>query len=214
MIGAYLPFFRQLDVVSAYEYLERRFNLAVRLFGSASFIVFQVARTGIVLFLPALALSTVSNLDINACIIGMGVLTILLTVFGGMEAVVWTDVAQAIILLAAAALIGCPGSSSQSSGAKRATLTFGSGADAVTLDQRLYASSPETILEVVAELDDEVATVLVVAHDPGMSDLAYRLSGEIEHMPTCAVAEFRFRTWSWAEIGRAEPLEVYLDTPH
>ena len=56
--------------------------------------------------------------------------------------------------------------------------------------------------------------VVVVAHDPGMSDLAYRLSGEIEHMPTCAVAEFRFRTWSWSEIGDAEPLEVYLDTPH
>ena len=104
VIAVYLPFFRQLDVVSAYEYLERRFNLAVRLFGSASFIIFQVARTGIVLFLPALALSTVSNLDIRVCIIGMGVLTVLLTVFGGMEAVVWTDVAQSIILLAAAGL--------------------------------------------------------------------------------------------------------------
>ena len=104
VIAVYLPFFRQLDVTSAYEYLERRFNLAVRLFGCASFIVFQVGRTGIVLFLPALALSTVSNLDITRCIVGMGVLTILLTVFGGMEAVVWTDVAQTIILLAAAGL--------------------------------------------------------------------------------------------------------------
>ena len=104
VIAIFLPFFRQLDVTSAYEYLERRFNLPVRLFGCTSFIVFQVARTGIVLFLPALALSTVSNLDINACIIGMGILTILLTVFGGMEAVVWTDVAQSVILLAAAAL--------------------------------------------------------------------------------------------------------------
>ena len=104
VIRLYLPFFRQLDVTSAYEYLERRFNLAARLFGSASFMVFQVGRTGIVLYLPALALATVSNLDINACIIGMGVLTIALTVFGGMEAVIWTDVAQTIILLGAAAL--------------------------------------------------------------------------------------------------------------
>jgi solute:Na+ symporter, SSS family len=104
VIAVYLPFFRQLDVTSAYEYLERRFNLAARLFGSASFMVFQVGRTGIVLYLPALALATVSNLDIHACIIGMGVLTIILTVFGGMEAVIWTDVAQSIILLAAAVL--------------------------------------------------------------------------------------------------------------
>jgi SSS family transporter len=104
VIAVYLPFFRQLDVVSAYEYLELRFNLAVRLLGCASFIVFQIIRTGIVLYLPALALSTVSSLNIDACIIGMAMLTILLTVFGGMEAVVWTDVAQAIILLAAAAL--------------------------------------------------------------------------------------------------------------
>jgi SSS family transporter len=104
VIRLYLPFFRQLDVTSAYEYLERRFNLAARLFGSASFMIFQVGRTGIVLYLPALALATVSNLDVNACIIGMGVLTILLTVFGGMEAVIWTDVAQSVILLAAALL--------------------------------------------------------------------------------------------------------------
>ena len=102
IIAVYLPFFRRLNVTSAYEYLEKRFNLATRLFGSASFIVFQVARTGIVLFLPALALATVSDLDISACIVAMTVLSILLTVFGGMEAVIWTDVAQSIILLLAA----------------------------------------------------------------------------------------------------------------
>ncbi|HEX6954692.1 MAG TPA: histidine phosphatase family protein, partial [Agromyces sp.] len=46
------------------------------------------------------------------------------------------------------------------------------------LDERLYGSSPETILDVVGELDDELTTAIVVAHDPGLSDLAYRLSGE------------------------------------
>lgn len=101
IIYFYLPFFRRLDVTSAYEYLERRFNLLIRLFGSASFIAFQVARTGIVLFLPALALSTVSDIDVAACIIGMTILSIALTVFGGIEAVIWTDVAQTIILLGA-----------------------------------------------------------------------------------------------------------------
>lgn len=101
IIYVYLPFFRQLNVTSAYEYLELRFNLAIRLFGSASFILFQVARTGIVLYLPALALATVSDIDMLWCIVGMTILSILLTVFGGMEAVVWTDVAQTIVLLGA-----------------------------------------------------------------------------------------------------------------
>ena len=104
IIAVYLPFFRQLNLTSAYEYLEHRFNLAVRLFGSASFIAFQIARTGIVLYLPALALSTVSSIDTTTCIVGMTLLTIAVTFFGGMEAVIWTDVAQSIILLAAAAL--------------------------------------------------------------------------------------------------------------
>jgi phosphohistidine phosphatase len=91
---------------------------------------------------------------------------------------------------------------------------LGTAHGVLAFDERLYGSLPETILSVVAEVDDDVTTVLVVAHDPGMSDLANRLSGEIEHMPTCGVAEFRFAAWSWSEIGDAEPLEVHLDTPH
>ncbi|MGR0218293.1 SixA phosphatase family protein [Agromyces sp. ZXT2-6] len=89
------------------------------------------------------------------------------------------------------------------------------GVDAATLrlDERLYGSSPETILDVVAELDDDLSTAMVVAHDPGLSDLASRLSDEIEHMPTCAVAEFRFRAWTWAELPESEPVDVRFDTP-
>ncbi|MCD4726704.1 MAG: sodium:solute symporter [Pirellulales bacterium] len=99
-----MPFFRGLDVTSAYEYLEKRFNLAVRWFGSVSFIVLQLGRGAIVLYLPALALATVSSLDIYACILLMSVLCILYTVFGGIEAVIWTDVIQTIVLLIGALL--------------------------------------------------------------------------------------------------------------
>jgi SSS family transporter len=102
VIAFYLPFYRQLNVTSAYEYLERRFNLAIRWFASAAFIVLQIGRTAIVLYLPALALATVSNFEIRTCIAIMGVLCILMTFEGGLESVVWTDVAQTIILLAGA----------------------------------------------------------------------------------------------------------------
>lgn len=94
----YLPFFRRLNVISIYEYLELRFNLFIRLFGAASFVAFQIGRTGIVLFLPALALSTVSDINLDWCIVCMTLLTIALTVYGGMETVIWTDVAQTAIL--------------------------------------------------------------------------------------------------------------------
>ena len=102
VVLCYLPFYRSLNVTSAYEYLEKRFNLATRLLASALFILFQLGRVAIVLYLPALALSTVSNFDVSTCILLMGVLCILYTMLGGIEAVVWTDVAQAVILLGGA----------------------------------------------------------------------------------------------------------------
>lgn len=102
VITCYLPFFRQLNVTSAYEYLERRFNLATRLYASAAFILFQLGRQAIVLYLPSLALATVSDLDVTTCILAMGVMCVLYTTMGGIEAVVWTDVAQTFVLLGAA----------------------------------------------------------------------------------------------------------------
>ena len=102
IVRLYLPFFRRLNITSAYEYLELRFNLPVRLYGSLAFILFQIGRQAIVLLLPALALATVSDLDVTLCIVLMGALCVLYTVMGGMEAVIWTDVAQAALLLGAA----------------------------------------------------------------------------------------------------------------
>ncbi|MEM1448235.1 MAG: sodium/solute symporter [Planctomycetota bacterium] len=95
----YLPFYRRLGLRTAYEYLERRFALPIRLFGSASFMAFQVARMAIVVFLPSLALSAVTGVDVYLCIGTIGLLATAYTVLGGMEAVVWTDVLQVFVLL-------------------------------------------------------------------------------------------------------------------
>lgn len=102
VIWFYLPFFRRLNVTTAYEYLEQRFNLAVRLLGSASFILLQSGRLAIVLYLPALALSAVSGFNLYLCITLMGVLTTIYTMEGGIQAVVWTDVVQVFVLLGGA----------------------------------------------------------------------------------------------------------------
>jgi SSS family transporter len=104
VIFVYLPFYRTLNVTSAYEYLEKRFNLAARLLGSILFMFFQAGRIAIVLYLPALALATVSDFNVYVCIVFMGLLCVIYTVLGGIEAVVWTDVAQTFILLGGALL--------------------------------------------------------------------------------------------------------------
>ena len=99
-----LPFFRRIDATSAYEYLEKRFNILLRLFASASFVFFQVGRMAIVMFLPALALATITPFAVSHCILAMGVLSILYCTLGGFEAVVWTDSVQSIVLLGGAGL--------------------------------------------------------------------------------------------------------------
>ena len=99
-----LPFFRRIDATSAYEYLEKRFNRAVRLIGSGSFSLFHVFRMGVVLALAALALASVTPLSPAQCVIVMGLLSIVYCTLGGIEAVIWTDTVQTFILIGGALL--------------------------------------------------------------------------------------------------------------
>ncbi|MYC67435.1 MAG: sodium/solute symporter [Acidobacteriia bacterium] len=100
----YLPHFRRAKMTSAYEYLEKRFNLPVRMYASVSFVLYQLGRMAIVLFLPAIALSTVTGIGVYTCIALMGVLATLYTVMGGIKAVIWTDVVQVFVLYGGALL--------------------------------------------------------------------------------------------------------------
>lgn len=102
VIFCYLPFFRRLNVITAYEYLEKRFNLAIRWVGSLTFMVYHIGRMGIIFYLPSLALATATGQDVYACIGVLGVVCIVYTVMGGIEAVIWTDVLQVFVLLAGA----------------------------------------------------------------------------------------------------------------
>jgi SSS family solute:Na+ symporter len=102
IVYCFLPFYRRLNVTTAYEYLEKRFNVVIRLIGSILFIIFQIGRIGIVLLLPSLALSVVTGINVYVCIMIMGLLSTLYTVMGGIEAVIWTDVLQVIVLVGGA----------------------------------------------------------------------------------------------------------------
>ena len=82
----------------------------------------------------------------------------------------------------------------------------------VRLDEALYGAPASTLLQ--AAVDSGASAVMVVAHDPGMSALAERLSGEIDHMPTCAVATFTWDTDDWDVATSLDPTDWTLDTPH
>ncbi|MBQ9525584.1 MAG: sodium/solute symporter [Bacteroidaceae bacterium] len=102
VIWYYLPYFRRLKAASAYAILEERFNLATRLMASTLFCIFMVARMALVMYLPSLALTAVTGIDIYLCIILMGLVTIIYCTMGGVEAVIWGDVIQGCILVGGA----------------------------------------------------------------------------------------------------------------
>ncbi|CAZ95097.1 Sodium/solute symporter [Zobellia galactanivorans] len=95
----FIPYFHRLNISTAYEFLENRFNYVARVLGSLSFILFQLGRIGIVLLLPSLAISIVTGVPVEAAVLIMGVLCVAYTTFGGIEAVIWTDVLQVVVLL-------------------------------------------------------------------------------------------------------------------
>lgn len=95
-----LPFYQRLNVYSVYEYLEQRFGLAMRLTGAAIFILWRVGWMGAAIYVPCLAVraATGGQLQIGPMVVALGVVVTLYTVFGGMRAVIWTDVAQFCIM--------------------------------------------------------------------------------------------------------------------
>ena len=98
-IFVFIPFFRRSRVTSAFEYLNMRYGRIPRLYGTVSFMILQLIRMAQILFLVALPIQFLTGAPAYSVIIGMGVLVALYTIVGGIEAVVWADVMQALILI-------------------------------------------------------------------------------------------------------------------
>lgn len=97
----YMPIFCRLNITSSYEYLERRFNKAIRRCGSLVFILQMTMYMSIVLYAPALALSQVTGLHTWGSVVAIGVVCTFYTTVGGMKAVMWTDAFQMIVMFGA-----------------------------------------------------------------------------------------------------------------
>ena len=98
-----VPLLRRLDLMSVFSYLETRFHPGIRMMASALCIATQIgARMSVILFLPALAIATITGLDVVWSILIMGVFTIFYTTLGGMKAVIWTDFVQVFVMFGGA----------------------------------------------------------------------------------------------------------------
>jgi len=95
-----VPLARRLNVATSNEYLERRYNLLIRMCGSVIWSLLQiVGRMATIMLLPAFALSTIAGIPIEASILIMGIITTLYVYLGGLESVIWTDVIQGFIMV-------------------------------------------------------------------------------------------------------------------
>ncbi|XP_075748613.1 sodium-coupled monocarboxylate transporter 1-like [Rhipicephalus microplus] len=94
----YMPIFHHLQLTSAYEYLEIRFNQVIRSMGSITFSIQMLIYMSIVLYAPALAVSQVTGISTWTSILSLGIVCTFYTSIGGMKAVVWTDVFQITLM--------------------------------------------------------------------------------------------------------------------
>ena len=94
-----IPFFRRGRTTTAYEYLEARFGPSVRAYGAAAYIAAQLLRVSFILYLVALLLHSMTGVEEVHCILAAGSFVAVYTIMGGIDAVIWTDVLQTIILM-------------------------------------------------------------------------------------------------------------------
>ena len=99
-IKFFLPIYSKLDIDTAYHYLELRFeSKGLRVLGAVMFIVYQIGRMSIIMYLPCMVLGSLTGISVNLLIIIMGVIAIIYSYTGGLKSVLWTDFIQGSVLL-------------------------------------------------------------------------------------------------------------------
>lgn len=103
----FVPFYRRCGEISAYHHLELRFGAWARTYAVICYLLTQLARMGTIMYLLALALAPLTGWSLVNLILVTGVVTIIYTLIGGIEAVIWADVVQSIVLIGGA--VACAG---------------------------------------------------------------------------------------------------------
>ncbi|MBW8323560.1 MAG: sodium:solute symporter [Prolixibacteraceae bacterium] len=95
----FIPLYRGIGSISAYNYLEIRFGAWARIYASTCYVLTQLMRTGAILLLLALPLNALFGWDVKTIIIVTGIAVTVYSMLGGIQAVIWTDAIQGIILI-------------------------------------------------------------------------------------------------------------------
>lgn len=98
----FVPLYRKLKSESAYFYLEQRFGAWARTYASICYLLTQLARMGVIMYLLALPMNALLGWSIPSIIIVTGISVVIYSMWGGIEAVIWTDAVQGIILIGGA----------------------------------------------------------------------------------------------------------------
>jgi phosphohistidine phosphatase len=95
------------------------------------------------------------------------------------------------------------------------TRELGVSAQKVQQDERLYLASPKDMLAVIRELGEKARHLMVVGHNPGITEFADRISRErgIDNMPTCAIYPLQFEIAAWSELQWDSGVDAELDYP-
>ncbi len=105
VVVVFLPFFYNSGVASIYDYLERRFGVASRSVISLLFLITQTITSASILTATAVVVTFATGLDVRLSIVLMTVIVLGYTMLGGMNAVIWTDVLQGVVLFIGASII-------------------------------------------------------------------------------------------------------------
>ncbi len=103
----FVGFYRRSGEVSAYEHLERRFGLWARIYAVVCYLLTQIARSATIMLGVAIGLQQVTGWSLVTIILIAGIVITAYTLVGGIEAVIWTDAIQSIVLTAGAILVVC-----------------------------------------------------------------------------------------------------------
>ncbi len=83
----------------------------------------------------------------------------------------------------------------------------------IVVNDRLYACQPGDILEVVKDFDDRLSYIMLVGHNPELTEFVHLFTDSVDYMPTCAMLELQFEVDTWADISRENLRQAVFDFP-
>ena len=99
-IRFFLPIYSRLGIDTAYHYLEIRYNdKGLRVLGALMFIIYQIGRMSIIMYLPSTVLAQLTGINVNLLLVVMGAIAIIYSYSGGLKSVLWTDFIQGVVLI-------------------------------------------------------------------------------------------------------------------